>query len=158
MLHYDIDLCQNNHTVWWFAGTVFQCWLGYCVLTHVSIPQNLIWSNNTACEPLKSKCCHTLLKTWSNKKKFILSSFFPHLPSLLLHLPLGAEKQYYREAVFNWKKEKIIFGGTTLDNPREDAVSQLHLGERKLQFQARTDRAYLILAAELSKRRISNLK
>lgn len=44
------------------------------------------------------------------------------------------------------------------DNPGEDAIRQRYLGERKLQFQARTDRAYLILAAELSKRRISNLK
>jgi len=43
-----------------------------------------------------------------------------------------------------------------LDNT-EDAIRQLCLGERKLQFKARNDRAHLILDAEQLRRRISNL-
>jgi len=56
------------------------------------------------------------------------------------------------------QKENIIFGGTALDNPGQDAISLLYFRGRKFQFQAKTARAHLILAAELSKKRISNLK
>lgn len=157
MLCYGINLCQSNHTVWRFAGTVFQCWLDYCLLTHVSIPQNLMWSNSTACEPLKNKCYHTLLKTWNNEKK-IHSSFI--LPSFSLIIPSSPTRCWKTIPQCCWflLEEKVIFGRTTLHNPGADAISLPYLGGRKLQFQARTERAHLILAAELSKRRISDFK
>lgn len=84
------DLFQSNCTICWFAGTVFWCWLGYSVLTHVSIFQNLIWSNITARKPLKSKGWHALLKTWNNEKNTTSSFFLP--------FPLQTEEQYYRDA------------------------------------------------------------